>query len=451
VNPTRKKQKQPIVCGTDFSATAQEAVTVAAGMAARAGTNLLLLHVEEFHGMAEVDPSLFEGALLEKQRMLEREAKRARDAGAEVKTKLVSGSVFDELVTAATDARASAVIVGAVGHGLARRIMVGSVAERTAETSPVPTLVVRPRNRLTSWLRGEHPLKILVGYDCSAAGDTALGWIKDLRAIAPCEISIFHIDWPPGEAQRLGFHGPLPLTENPQPIQNFLERDVSERVALQLPPEEVMVTIEPGWGRPEAQLFAAAERLKADLIVVGTHQRHGFGWLRFGSVSRAVLRHAPTSVAVVPPPESKFPKKIPVFDRVLVASDFSDIGNRAVPYACAILQAGGNLKLLHVIPPPGTVKKGEPRPGKENPKLRSQLLALVPAEARARLEVETEVVEHGDAAEAIAQAAERFDADVVCLGSYGRTGLTKTILGSVAQEVVQKSRRPVLLMRGEQE
>lgn len=78
----------------------------------------------------------------------EKAAARLRGLGTEVEIKLLPGSVFDELVTAAVDCKGRAMVVGAVGHGLARRLLVGSVAEQTAETSPIPTLVVRPGGRL---------------------------------------------------------------------------------------------------------------------------------------------------------------------------------------------------------------------------------------------------------------------------------------------------------------
>ena len=56
-------QQRPIVCGTDFSAMATEAAEIAGEMAQRLGTRLVLVHVEEFSGMAEVDPALFGEAL----------------------------------------------------------------------------------------------------------------------------------------------------------------------------------------------------------------------------------------------------------------------------------------------------------------------------------------------------------------------------------------------------
>ncbi len=268
-----------------------------------------------------------------------------------------------------------------------------------------------------------------------------------MQNVGPCEISVVHVDWPPEEAHRLGYHGPLPLTANPKEIQNFLERDLRERVAMLLPSEKVTILVEPGWGHPAGCLFDFAHLQDADLVVVGTHRRHGLDWLRFGSVSRTLLRRLRVSVAVVPPAEEQARLTTPKLDRVLVATDFSNLGNKAVAYGCAILRRGGTLKLIHVLQP--NDDKNQPRPGKENPKLRAQIRSLVPPDSAERFDVEAEIVENANAAEAIGQAAERFDADAICVGSHGRTGLAKTFLGSVAQAVLAASKRPVLVVRAE--
>ncbi len=295
------------------------------------------------------------------------------------------------------------------------------------------------------WIRGEHPLKVVVGYDFSAASDSALQWLNEMQSVGPCEISVVHVDWPPDQAQRLGYHGPLPLTENPKEIQNSLERDLRERLAMLLPPEKVTITVEPGWGHLEGYLFEIAHRQAVDLVVVGTHRRHGLARLRFGSVSRTVLHHATVSVAVVPPTEERARLTTPKLDRVLVATDFSNLGNKAVSYGCAILRRGGTLKVIHVLEPDDD--KNKPRAGKENPKLMAQVQSLVPPDSGQRFDVEVEIAENANAAAAITQAAERFDADAICVGSHGRTGLAKTFLGSVAQAVMAASKRPVLVVR----
>ena len=300
----QKIHQHPTVCGTDFSGTATEAVDIAAGLARRLGTELILVHVDEFYGLEPVDPKMFDPELSERRSALNDEANRLRSLGTEVRPKLLFGSAFDQLVTAARDAKGRLIVVGAVGHGLARRLLVGSVAERTAESSPFPALVVRPGGRLASWIRGEHELKILAGYDFSAASDAALGWVNQLGEIGKFQATVLYSNWPPDEARRLGYEGPLPLVTNPTDVQKKLERDLRKRVAAFLPSKEVKVIVEPGWGTPEGYLFELASRQKVDLIVVGTHQRHGIGRVLLGSVSRAVLHHANVAVAVIPPAES---------------------------------------------------------------------------------------------------------------------------------------------------
>jgi len=304
----RKNDKRPIICGTDFSAVATEAVDIAAAMARRLETTLVLVHVDELLGALASNPVVLEAAILQRRSDLDDEAQRLRDLGTGVEEKFLSGSAFDELVTAATKSKARLIVVGAVGHGLARRLLVGSVAERTAEASPISTLVVRPGGRLASWIRGEHALKILVGYDFSAASDIALEWVNQLRKIGKSQVTVLYSNWPPDEARRLGYEGPLPLVANPKKIQESLERDLNERVGKFLPKQEATAIAEPGWGTPEGYLFQMAGRQHVDLIVVGTHQRHGLGRVLLGSVSRAVLHHAKVSVAVIPPGETPMRK-----------------------------------------------------------------------------------------------------------------------------------------------
>jgi nucleotide-binding universal stress UspA family protein len=301
MNGKKRITRRPIICGTDFSATATEAVDIAAAIASRLETSLVLIHVDELLGALTSNPVVLEAAILQRRSDLDGEAQRLRELGTRVEEKFLSGSAFGELVTAATKFKAGLVVLGAIGHGLARRLLLGSVAERTAEASPVPTLVVRPKSTLAAWIEGEHVLKILVGCDFSAASDAALDWVNELGKIGKLETTVLYTNWPPDEARRLGYEGPLPLAANPEEIQKNLEGDLKKRIARFLSKQKVTAIVEPGWGTPEGYLFEMASRQNIDLIVVGTHQRQGLGRVLLGSVSRAVLHHAKVSVAVVPP------------------------------------------------------------------------------------------------------------------------------------------------------
>ena len=149
---------------------------------------------------------------------------------------------------------------------------------------------------------------------------------------------------------------------------------------------------------------------------------------------------------------------IPEIKRVLVTTDFSELGNHAVPYAYAALRRGGRVRLIHVIPPwelPGPlVPHYQPKRlnKKQHQKLATdslkELRSYVSPEAELLgIATEVEVVEGRDVAKAICHEAERFSADVICLGSHGGSGLSKAVLGSVAHKVMKLSSRPLLVVR----
>ena len=301
---TMADRPQPILCGTDFSETSREAADVACAIAKRAETGLVLVHVGAIRGLGPLDPTVLQSAMNEERAALDRETARLRGKGVEVEAQLRTGSPFNELVNAANEFNARSIILGAVGHGLGHRLLLGSVAERTAEASPVPTVIVRPGGNLLNWLEGGQTLKLLLGYDYSAAADAALRWVAMLRKQDPsCEVNVVHIYWSDETAKRFGYKGPVRFGENPEELQAPLKKEIEKRVSKFMPADSVKITVQPATGSPEGHLYEISHEEKADLVVVGTHQRAGLGRLHFGSVSRAVVHHAKVSVAVIPPPE----------------------------------------------------------------------------------------------------------------------------------------------------
>jgi nucleotide-binding universal stress UspA family protein len=294
---------QPIVCGTDFSPSSIEAADVACALAKRLNTKLVLVHVAAIRGLGPLDPVLIQSAMVDERSAMDREIARLGGCGVELESQLRSGSPYDELVTAATEVNARSIVLGAVGHGLGHRLLIGSVAERTAETSRVPTVIVRPGGNLLPWLEGKHALKVLLGYDFSPAADAALQWIGRLRKDDPsCEINVAHIYWSTEIAARFGYKEKVRFGDNPEELQGPLREEIQERVSKFMPAESVKITVQPATGSQEGSLYEISHDEQVDLIVIGTHQRAGLGRLRFGSVSRAVVHHAQVSVVVVPPP-----------------------------------------------------------------------------------------------------------------------------------------------------
>jgi nucleotide-binding universal stress UspA family protein len=178
-------------------------------------------------------------------------------------------------------------------------------------------------------------------------------------------------------------------------------------------------------------------------------------------VSEGLLRLAPAAVLRVPvAAASAHAAALPALATVLAPTDLTEPSNEGVRYAYALAPPGGSVVLLHAIEtgalPNPLYAHYARRPAPEERAARSRaaeaaLLALVPAEAEARgVETRVEVVE-GAPAEAIRAAAERIGADVVCLATRGRSGLSRLLGGSVVQEVAASCARPLLLVRTRRE
>jgi len=160
------------------------------------------------------------------------------------------------------------------------------------------------------------------------------------------------------------------------------------------------------------------------------------------------------AVAVVPVPVAPHrTRPIPKVRPVLVATDLSRHSQRAIAYACGIIRSGGIVRIVHVTHPRaisgGAFETTLGRTDRHLLNVRAlgrRLEGLRPGAAQdLALETEAQVVEHEDAITSICQEAERFDADVVVVGTKG-AGLSAAVLGSVAGGVVATLRRPVLVV-----
>lgn len=464
----------PVFCGTDFSANAAQAATVAAGLAAQSGRPLVLIHVaDEFNGCSG-NPDALQYLVQKAEERLRLESERLKESGAIIETKVLTGQVAERAIMEFSRERPSALlVVSSVSKTAFDRWTLGSVSERLAQSHAAPTLVVRSGEPFQIWKQAERPLRVFVAVIFSTPSTAALQWVSNLQKLGPCEIVAAHVNYPPDDARRLGLA--TSMLENSPELQEVLEREMKAKVARHLQGDNVRVVVAPAIGRPDARLIELAVEARADLLVTGTSQQRGFGQI-WHPTSRGILHHAPMSVVCVPatavePQE----ESLPTIQRVLVATDFSALGNHAVRHACALLGEGGTLFLLHVLHPselPSRMSQaGGPKPEEavtvhvsRKEEAADQLRALVPLSPETRsltavlaeepvptdvagIRSEVHVVAGEDAAKAINQAAERFGVDVICLGSHGVTGLSAVLMGSVAQQVVAQSQRPILIVR----
>lgn len=445
--------KPTFLCGTDFSVQSTEATHVAAALAKKIGARLLLVHAVDDSGLGTSYPDVVETITQRDRERLDQEGSRLAATGCETAQELVLGSPARALTELAEHERAALIVVSSLGQIAPSRLLVGSVAERVAETASAPTLIVRQPAPLLDWTAGRRRLRVMVSVDFSQSSWDALAWLKAFSGLSSCELIVAHVSWPPAEANRLGLSGSMSFVDNPPFVRQVLERDLQEKVTEVLGDAAVALRVIPGWGRTDHHLMDLAQEEKVDLIVLGSHQRQGLSRLRLGSVSRGILHHAPMNVAIVPAGlRTATPRSIPKIDRVLVSTDLSAAGNRAVPHAYSLLERGGTVQIVHVLAPPSGRASESTSCDAAKKETAAALRQLIPESAAERgLLTELELVVSSDPALAIHQAAERFGADVVCLSSHGKSGLSQALFGSVAQAVMKQTRRPVMVIRGEPE
>jgi nucleotide-binding universal stress UspA family protein len=219
---------------------------------------------------------------------LHAEAGRARKLGAQVEESVLAGWPEEGINERAHRSQARLVVFGAPEFGVLARWLRGSVAEVVAESCTVPTLIVHSAAPFEKWTREDRPLRVLIAMDTDPVSEAALRWLASWRAMLPCDITIAHID------PAAGGHATLAAEARHSISGQLLEK--ARRILGFEPKLRVVASA----GNPDDELIELAGADHADLLVVGTHQRHGLDRAWHHSVSRAVLRHAPMNVVCVP-------------------------------------------------------------------------------------------------------------------------------------------------------
>jgi nucleotide-binding universal stress UspA family protein len=181
---------------------------------------------------------------------------------------------------------------------------------------------------------------------------------------------------------------------------------------------------------PHAAIVEEAEGIQPDLIIMGRHGKGGLARLMLGSVTARVIGLSPFKVLVVPR------EAILAFNRLLIASDGSPCSEAAWEEALSMTRMAGS-RLLAVA-----VARDEA----EFPMMLELVDRLMAAAHRQGLPVETQMLQ-GEPDDAIVQAALKNEVDLILLGSHGRTGLKKLLLGSVTGRVIGQAPCPVLVVK----
>lgn len=193
----------------------------------------------------------------------------------------------EAILTVARRVEAGLVVVGASRHGALERALLGTAAQRVIRASPVPVMVVRRD-------LGELPRRVLLTTDLSelSAGvhETGLDTLQGLFPRRKLDLRSLAVVFP----------GMLP----PPLTHDSLTRAARDGLAAFLAARRPRATaVEPATriGRAADEIPLEAAEWDADLLVLGTHARHGMERVLSGSVAEAALARVDCNVLVVPP------------------------------------------------------------------------------------------------------------------------------------------------------
>jgi nucleotide-binding universal stress UspA family protein len=200
------------------------------------------------------------------------------------------------------------------------------------------------------------------------------------------------------------------------------------------------------------EIIETAKDSEADLIAMGTHGRTGPERVFFGSVAERVVRISPVPVLTVRRPGHGFvegvvgQKRTVGLKAILVPTDFSESSAYAARYATALArQYGARLHVLHVIPMAATGPDRKFLEKEMRPEAEASMGQFMKDECKG-LDVNRDVRAGEPLGEIVIQAREK-DADLIVMGTHGRTFLTYALLGSIASRVVRKAPCPVLTVK----
>jgi nucleotide-binding universal stress UspA family protein len=202
----------------------------------------------------------------------------------------------DAVLAEAKRVGADVIVVGWRGHGMARRVLMGSVSRAVARRASSSVLVVRRRPAEVS--------RIVIGLDGSANAKRSVAFVAGLRAPRGGAITLVTA------VERMGVPSQALV---PFSVRASVAADVArineerlraatavqERAAAQLRRLGWRVKLIVTAGEPLRELLAAAAGARAHVVVVGARGVSGIRQLLLGSVAEGVLNRCPVTVLIV--------------------------------------------------------------------------------------------------------------------------------------------------------
>jgi nucleotide-binding universal stress UspA family protein len=226
--------------------------------------------------------------------------------------------------------------------------------------------------------------------------------------------------------------------------------ELLEKQEVALPPvKRVVLAGTPS--EPAADVIVEyAKTNEVDFIVMGTHGRRGMRRLLLGSVTEEVVRRSPCPVLTTRTHKEAW--SLPRADLILVPVDFGSSTRQIIGVASRMAEHyGAAITLAHVVnleyyPYYGFGSDAYPEIKKSMIEASEEKLIELATELQgAGLDVSWKTIK-GHPAAALRQLAEEADIDLIVIGSHGRSGFDRAMVGSVSEKVLRSAHCPVMIV-----
>lgn len=266
------------------------------------------------------------------------------------------------------------------------------------------------------------PKRILIAFDRSETSLRALDYALELAKRSGATVIVFH-----------AFGEPIATADEVAAAEKHARFELGEILQARAAPNVEIV--------PRMRWIDAASGILedgntwADLVILGTHGRTGISRAVLGSVAETVVRRSERPVLLMrrlapgssPPPVHAMPQ------RIVVATDFQAPAKLALAEAVELAEdAGAAITLVNAFTGPAVSNA------------HAGLAEAIDDHASSEATIVPEL-RHGAPADVVNAVATDTDADLIVVGTHGRYGVERLLLGSVAEEIVRTATRPVLV------
>jgi nucleotide-binding universal stress UspA family protein len=285
-----------ILCPTDFSDQAYEALLAAADLAGDYSAELLVAHVVEslppLLGGGNDPVAQFQERCRQKEKegkeRLEQLVNEGKPAEIKVSTLIKIGHPAIQVLDWAEEYEADLIVIATHGQTGWRRALLGSVTERIIKLTRRPVWIIQPKppDRSSAERAFMKLRKILCPTDFSESAGEALKSAASLAGDYSAELLVAHVVESPSGS------GSVPTMEAAA-VKNL------EAVAKRMISAKVQVRHVVKCGQPAVQIVDLAEKNDADLIVIATHGLTGWRRALLGSVTDRVIRQTTKPMLVI--------------------------------------------------------------------------------------------------------------------------------------------------------